>query len=226
MNTGPPPARREIVSRRVASCRNAKEALMAIVAGFDVHRRQITFDALDTETGEVTRGRIDASRAAVMLWTERLAGREVHVAVEACTGWLFVCDALVTAGAVAHLAEPVETSALRGRKRRPTTDREDARWLRELLLEGRLPEAWIPPEHVRQWRSRSRMRHTLIGERTQWLQRIQATLFHHGVSGTPDKLRSGAGRAFLDGLQLPDDARERIEVALAMVDAIEAQIAP
>ena len=27
---------------------------MAIVAGFDVHRAQITFDALDTETGEVT----------------------------------------------------------------------------------------------------------------------------------------------------------------------------
>jgi hypothetical protein len=26
---------------------------MAIVAGLDVHRRQITFDALDSETGEV-----------------------------------------------------------------------------------------------------------------------------------------------------------------------------
>src|SRR3954451_8958095 len=128
MNTGPPPARRGIVSRGVASCRNAKEALMAIVAGFDVHRRQITFDALDTETGEVTRGRIDASPAAVALWTERLAGREVHVAVEACTGWLFVCDALAAAGATPHLAEPVETRALRGRKRRAKTDREDARW--------------------------------------------------------------------------------------------------
>jgi hypothetical protein len=45
-----------------------------------------------------------------------------------------------------HLAEPVETRALRGRKRRAKTDREDARWLRELLAEGRLPEAWIPPE--------------------------------------------------------------------------------
>src|SRR3954470_21845758 len=131
--TGPPPARREIVSRRVGNCRNAKEALMAIVAGFDVHRRQITFDALDTESGEVTRGRIDASPAAVRLWTERLAVREVHVAVEACTGWLFVCEALLAAGAVAHLAEPVETRALRGRKRRAKTDREDARWLRELL---------------------------------------------------------------------------------------------
>jgi transposase len=115
---------------------------------------------------------------------------------------------------------------LRGRKRRAKTDREDARWLRELLAEGRLPEAWIPPEHVRQWRSRARLRHTLIGERTQWMQRIQATLFHHGVSGTPEKLRTRAGRAFLDGLQLPEDARERIQIALAMVDAIDAQIAP
>ncbi len=199
---------------------------MAIVAGFDVHRAQITFDALDTATGEVNRGRIEATPAAVGGWVKRFRGREVHVAVEACTGWLFVCDALVAAGAVAHLAEPVETRALRGRKRRAKTDREDARWLRELLTDGRLPEAWIPPEHVRQWRSRARLRHTLIGERTQWMQRIQATLYHHGVRGTPDKLRTRAGRAFLDELELPGDARERIEVALAMVDAIEAQIAP
>ena len=199
---------------------------MAIVAGFDVHRRQITFDALDTETGEVSRGRIDATPAAVGAWVRRFRGRGVRVAVEACTGWLFVCDALVSAGAEPHLAEPVETRALRGRKRRAKTDREDARWLRELLADGRLPESWIPPEHVRQWRSRARLRHTLIDERTQWLQRIQATLFHHGVSGTPERLRTDGGRAFLERLQLPADARERIEIALAMVDAIEQRIAP
>jgi transposase len=199
---------------------------VTIVAGFDVHRAQITFDALDTETGEVSRGRIDATPAAVARWTERFAGRRLHVALEACTGWLFVCDALLGAGAVPHLAEPVETRALRGRKRRAKTDREDARWLRQLLGERRLPEAWIPPEHVRQWRSRARLRHTLIDERTQWMQRIRATLFHHGVSGTPEKLRTRTGRTFLDGLALPADARERIEIALAMIEAIEAQIAP
>ncbi len=70
------------------------------------------------------------------------------------------------------------------------------------------------------------MRHTLIDERTQWMQRIQATLFHHGVSGTPERLRTAAGRAFLESLPLPADARERIAIAVAMVDAIEAQIAP
>src|SRR4051794_5412912 len=139
---------------------------MAIVAGLDVHRAQITFDALDTDSGEVMRGRIDATPAAVTRWASRFRGREMHVAVEACTGWLFVCDALVAAGAVAHLAEPVETRALRGRKRRAKTDREDARWLRGMLRDGRVPGAWVPPPHLPPRGSRGRGRPTLIDART------------------------------------------------------------
>jgi transposase len=199
---------------------------MAIVAGFDVHRAQITFDALNQGTGEVERGRIRATPEGVREWVGRFSGVEVQVAVEACTGWLFVCEALTEAGAVAHLAEPVETSALRGNKRRAKTDREDARWLRTLLCEGRLPEAWIPPAHVREWRTRSRLRKTLVDERTTWLQRVQATLFHHGVAGVPDKLLSAAGREFLAALELPGAARERIEIALAMIEALDRQLAP
>src|SRR5215211_921838 len=181
---------------------------MAIVAGFDVHRAQITFDALDDGTGELSRGRIAADPEAVRRWVERFAGREVHVAVEACTGWLFVCEALEEAGAVAHLAEAGEARALRGPKRRAKTDREVARWLRTLLAEGRLPEAWIPPPHVREWRTRTRLRKTLIDERTRWLQRVRATLFHHGVGGVPAELRSAAGREFLERLELPAADRE------------------
>jgi transposase len=69
-------------------------------------------------------------------------------------------------------------------------DREDAKWLRTLLAEGRLPEAWLPPEHIQELRTRTRLRKTLVDERTAWLQRVQATLFHHGVVGAPDKLLS------------------------------------
>jgi transposase len=196
----------------------------AIVAGFDVHRRQITFDALDTVTGEIWRGQLDSTPAAVEEWVGRFSGRVVHVAVEACTGWLFVCRALERTGAAAHLAEPVETSALRGRKRRAKTDRADAKWLRQLLCEGRLPESWCPPEHVRQWRSRARLRNTLLAERTSWIQRIRATLYHHGVAGAPDDLRTLAGREFLAGLQLPLDAAERIGVALEIIDMLEIQL--
>ena len=57
---------------------------MAIVAGFDVHRAQITFDALDSETGGVSRGRIDATPTAVAMGgavcrpADRGRGRGVH----------------------------------------------------------------------------------------------------------------------------------------------------
>jgi transposase len=197
----------------------------AIVAGFDVHRRQITFDALDTVTGELWRGQLDSTPAAVEEWVARFPGRELHVAVEACTGWLFVCRALEQADAVTHLAEPAETSALRGRKRRAKTDRADAKWLRQLLCEGRLPESWCPPEHVRQWRSRARLRNVLLAQRTSWIQRIRATLYHHGVAGAPDDLRTLAGRQFLTELELPLDAEERIRVALEIVDMLEIQLA-
>ncbi len=201
---------------------------MAIVTGYDVHRNQITFDALDTESGEVSRGRIDATPEAVRAWVGRFLGQEVHVAVEACTGWLFVCDALAEAGAVAHLAEPAETAARRGTKRRAKTDRADARHLRELLALGRLPEAWIPPAHVREWRTRTRLRKTLVDERNHWLQRIQATLFHHGVpaAALPARLLTPAGRDVLDHIALPAAARERVTVALALIDAIDTQLAP
>ena len=95
----------------------------AIVAGFDVHRRQITIDALDTASGEVSRGQIESTPAAVEEWVAGFPGRVVHVAVEACTGWLFVSRALERCSAIVHLAEPVETSALRGRKRRQDRSR-------------------------------------------------------------------------------------------------------
>jgi transposase len=200
---------------------------MTIVAGFDVHKAQITFDALDLTTGEVHRGRIPSNPEAVSNWVGRFnREEEIHVAVEAGTGWLFVCEALREAGATPHLAEPAETRALRGPKRRAKTDREDARWLRTLLTEGRLPESWIPPAHIQELRTRTRLRKTLIDERTAWLARIQATLFHHGVSGVPERLRSAGVREFLDRLDLPDAARERIEVALQMIEAIDRQLAP
>jgi transposase len=201
---------------------------MAIVAGFDVHRRQITFDALDTETGELSRGRIDASRAAVGAWVERFPGQRVEVALEAATGWLFVCEELSAAGAIPYLAEPAETSALRGMKRRAKTDRADARHLRELLAERRLPEAWQPPEHLLAWRSRTRLRRTLVEQRTQWLQRIRATLFHHGVPAAevPARLLGREGRAYLERLELPVAASERVRVALALIDALDTQLAP
>jgi len=54
-------------------------------------------------------------------------GQELKVAVEATTGWRFVAEELRHIGAVVHLAEPAETAAKRGNKKRAKADRAVAR---------------------------------------------------------------------------------------------------
>ena len=119
---------------------------MPIVGGLDIHRRQITFDYLDAETGQVCRGQISpADREHLRAWLARFAGREdVAFAVEGCAGWRYVAKELAAAGITAHLAEPADTAFARGRKRHAKTDKTDARHLRMLLAEGRLPDPARP----------------------------------------------------------------------------------
>jgi hypothetical protein len=85
-----------------------EEVLMSIVGGFDIHRQQITFDYVDTITGEVKRGQIGhADRHRFAAWLRRFEGREdVEFAVEGCTGWRYVVEEMVRAGITPHLAEP------------------------------------------------------------------------------------------------------------------------
>ncbi len=97
----------------------------------------------------------------------QISGKEVTFAAEASTGWRYIVEELERAGAEAQLAEPVDTKALQqGRKKHAKTDCLDARHLRELLMIERLPEWWIPLEHVQEIRTLMRMRHSLINERT------------------------------------------------------------
>jgi transposase len=199
---------------------------VSIVMGLDQHRGQITGEWIDSETGEVQRSRVaPADRAAVRRFVERFGGQELEVALEATTGWRFVVEELRRVGAVVHLAEPAETAARRGTKKRAKSDRADARHLRELLMIERLPESWIPPDHILDLRARVRLRHTLSEQRSEWQQRIQATLYHHGC---PQRraLMTGDGREWLTAQPLPIAAREQVTVALAMIDALDGQLAP
>jgi len=201
---------------------------MTIVMGLDQHRAQITTEWIDTVTGEIGRARVvPAHREGVGWFLGRFAGQELEVALEATTGWRFVVEELRRVGAGVHLGEPAATSALRGNKKRPKSDRADAKHLRELLMIDRLPESWIPPDHLLDLRSKVRLRHTLVDQRGEWQQRIRAVLYHHGLAHRSElHLLSGEGRAWLEEVDVPDAAREQLTVAVAMTEALEAQIAP
>lgn len=203
---------------------------MAIVGGLDIHRKQITFECLDTETGELQRGRIaPADRMHLADWLARImaSGAEVRLAFEGCTGWRYVAEELARAGVIPHLAEPADTAALRGRRRRPKTDRTDAGHLRQLLLDGRLPQCWIPPTQILECRALLETYHDLRTEHTAWVQRIHAVLFHHGARRPGDGLRTARGHAELAAIaaaELSPAGQLQISTALAMLAAVETQL--
>ena len=102
---------------------------MSMVCGLDLHRQQITFDALVLESGESWRGRVwQPDRERFRRWlrddvTPRAQGGPVALAVEGCTGWRYVVEEITAAGFEAHVAEPADTQAARGRKQHAKTDR-------------------------------------------------------------------------------------------------------
>lgn len=199
---------------------------MEIVSALDIHRRQITTKTLDLASGEVRRGQIrPVARQPVRAWLQRFAGRDAHFALEGTTGWRFVVDEIARAGHTAHLADPAETAAKRGRKKRAKTDNADCDLLLKLLRNGELPESWIPPDQILELRTRVRARKALLDERIGWQQRLKAQLFHQGLqSGI--RLRTEAGRAALAEADLSVAGRELVALGLRMLDALDAELQP
>ena len=203
---------------------------MPIVGGLDIHRKQITFDYLDTETGQVQRGQVSpADREHLRAWLARFNGRkDVAFAAEGCTGWRYVAEELAAAGVAAHLAEPADTAFARGRKRHAKTDKTDCRHLRMLLAEGLLPECWIPPGNILECRALLETYHDLRREHTAWAQRIHAVLFHQGAPALGEgTLRSEQGLAALRAAaaaHLSPAGQLQIATALDMTDALDARL--
>ena len=154
---------------------------MTMVCGLDLHRRQITFDALQVESGQVwpvgCGSPTGSGSGAGSRRRDRTRSRRAGViAVEGCTGWRYVVEEVVAAGFEAHLAEPADTQAARGRKRRAKTDRSDCRLLRELW-----PTAGCRRRGSRRrscWSGeRARLYKTLVDQRSTWVQPIHAELY-------------------------------------------------
>lgn len=206
-----------------------RRSVVAIVGGLDIHRQQITYEYVDTMTGQVERGQIGhADRRRFAAWLGRFAGRgQVELAVEGCTGWRYVVEELQHAGITPRLAEPADTAAARGRKRHAKTDRTDAHLICDLLLRGRLPSCYIPPSDILEVRALLECYQDLRREHTAWIQRIHAVLFHQGAPAWGDGLTGSQARERLRCLaaqHLSPAGQTQIDTALFMLEATEAEM--
>ena len=179
---------------------------MEMVSGLDLHRSQITFRTVDLRTGEVQRGKIHpGARDRFREWLGRVEpGTDAHFALEGTTGWRFVVEEI---------------------ERRAKTDHADCELMVNLLLEGRLPQSWIPPAHILELRTLVRSRKTLVDQRIEWQQRLQAQLFHQGV--VPGLgLCNPEDRRRLADAEVSGSGRQMIETGLIMLDHFDTQLNP
>ena len=191
-----------------------------------MHRQQITFDYVDSDTGVVRSGQIrPATRDVLRRWLgEHCPEGGGEIAVEGCTGWRFVVEELTAAGVVAHLADPAETAGLRGPKKRAKTDRADARLVRTLLWEGRLPDSWIPSPQVVEIRTLGRLYCAYGGAARMAATRARAAV-HQGAPKIGGLLTE-AGREALASAELSPAGRQYVDTAMRRIDALSEEIDP
>ena len=111
---------------------------------------------------------------------ERAGG--LGVVLEATYGWYWAADTLAAAGAEVHLTHPLGVPGVclpAGQE-----DERDAADLADLLRMGRLPEAWIAPQPVRELRELTRYRVKLVRARTSCEDQVHAVLAKLGIPVT------------------------------------------
>jgi transposase len=96
-----------------------------------------------------------------------------------------------------------------------------------LNLNGSLPAVWIPPAQLRDQRELSRMRMSMVGVRTQFKNRIQATLAKYAImiDGVSD-IFGKTGRILLREAikELPPETQQSVEEQLILLDQVSGQI--
>ncbi len=188
--------------------------------GIDFHRRRSVIVRMN-DAGEVLCWeRIDNDPVEIArVVCDGEAG--VPVAIEATYGWYWIVDLLLDLGLEVHLAHP--SAIVTYERRRVKNDLADATVLADLLRMGRLPEAWVAPPELRQFRELVRLRHKLVEARASLKTQTHSVLAKQGI--LPEVgLWTGKGSVFLDDLELDDGFDQRVEITRRLIDTHTTEI--
>ncbi len=174
--------------------------------------------------GEIAgEGRIAADRDGLARLVLEL-GDEVKACVEMMSGALWVRDELVACGWQVEVADArkVKTAAPLAAK----TDKVDARLLAELSRRELVPGLWLPSLNERALRERLRRRMHLVRLRTSAKGRIFGLQTQWGVRVSLARLRRADGLSLLERAGVPEVWRRSVGECLALIDFLDARIAP
>jgi len=198
-----------------------------IVLVVDYHAENIEYRWFNEATGEERTGRYATERGTILRQVVQASrelepgGRVVWV-IESTTGWARVKDLL--GDRVQFVLANVLPMPLPPKGRRRKSDKIDtARLLREYLI-GQLPRSYQPSLWWRQVRRVVDYRQDLVKRQTAVKNSLGA-LLHHETWSDRRNLWSGVGRKALAGAGVSASDRTLVELKLAELDHLGAQIA-
>ena len=144
------------------------------------------------------------------------------VVLEATFGYYWLVDLLTEHGAEIHLASP---SQLNWGNRRVKNDERDALDLVKKLRLGELPEAWIPPPHVRELRELVRYRAKAVRLRSGLKAQVHAVMGKEGILPKLGDMFGPGGQEQLSSMQIADNYRTRVESLRDLIELYDREVA-
>jgi transposase len=188
--------------------------------GVDLHKYQMTLVVLDEQGAVVRRDQLATKcRNQIREWFASY-GTACQVAVEAVGFYQWFWELVQPVVGKLVLADPAGLAPLRPRKQ-AKTDRKDAELLARLLVEGRLPTAYVPPRELRLLRSLVRHRHSMARSLAHQRRCLRWTTLQENLPG-PRLLTSDATQKWLlaqeQKLSIPDQliGRQRLDQIISL----------
>ena len=188
--------------------------------GLDIHLKHINA-CIRNDAGEIElQTKFKTEPAAMDRFLVHIGKENSKIVIEACSCWEFVYDYLTDAGYEVILANPCQIEKRKGRK----TDKLNAKKLSKLLHANMIPEAYAPPKDIRDQRSLTRLKQSLIELRTEVKNKVNAILIRNGIAHGFSDVFGVAGTDYLRSLDLEMRDRYQMDTYLDTIENLNNQI--
>lgn len=196
---------------------------MACYSGIDLHSTNSVVVVSDEADRALYQRRLPNDLPTILAALAPYQGELVGVVVESTYNWYWLVDGLKAAGYRVHLANPAAMKRYEGLKH--GDDEGDAAYLAQLLRLQILPTGYICPPAERAVRDLARKRLQLVRTRNAQVVSVESNLARQRGSRLNSNTVKRMTAADADALGLPEDVTAAVAANVAVIQALNAEVA-
>ena len=192
------------------------------VIGMDTGKRYSWFKAIDAESGQTLKeAKLFNDEENFISFLKDLP-RPIRLVMEATANWQYFYKCFEDVVEEIQMAHPLKTKAIASAKIK--TDRIDSGILAQLGMADLVPQAYIPPQDVRDLREILRHRAFMVALQTRVKNRIHSYLWKLGINCEYTDLFGKSGLKWLKSLDLREPFNTLIAQDLKILETLREEI--